>query len=458
MKEPAILRLYDLAWRLSLGMIRTVVRADGWMRRNSTKGRLPGLLPGRWQARNRMDFEYPEAGADQGPTVWLHAASLGEAKGLWALAESLLEGINPPGEPGWRILLSANTAEGFDYLESGIGEWKTRKTKGESEGRFPRLAACIAPLDHPDLVSRFLVVHRVAYVGLYEVELWPNFIRASVLHGIPVALISGRMTSRALNRYRFLRDAWSSLLDRLDWIQAQGESDAARFQCLTRTPVQAGFDFKAAHYFKDWDRAAPGRRADAASADTVSASGSRIAFISLHLQELKWLLPELPGLMKRFPLTIFPRRAGEMELFRKILLPMGFQSHSRSPRARHVLVDSFGKVGGILPECESAFVGGSLVPLGCHNLWEPLLAGLRIYFGPSIHNQESLARLLLDAGIAEVITVPSQIREWRKPDPALSGKCVDLAEAQLRFLEGSRLEFRARLETAMSRFYLFLDK
>lgn len=457
MKEPGILRLYDAAWRLALGPLRILAWMDVRLRKMGSKG----FLPCHWRAEDRLPPYSPDPARARLPVLWMHGASLGESKGLWALAESLLEissGIGSsrdPVVPGYRILLTVNTSEGLDYLQGRVAV--RARERGVAE---PDVEARIAPLDHPDLMPRFLREMGVAQVGLYEVELWPNFIRAASALGIPVVLVSGRMTERALGRYRFLRRSWSSLLDRMEWIQAQGELDAARFRSLTKTPVEAGIDYKSAHYLRspgrtdarpgvgmaqDWDPAL----------DSGAAQRGRFAFISLHLAELEWFLPELPGLMERFPLTIFPRRGLEMESFRKILLPMGFETHARSPGARHVLVDSFGHVGGILPQCGSAFVGGSLAPLGCHNLWEPLLAGLKIYFGPSIHNQEGLARILLEAGVAEIVGERSRVREWRKPDAGISGICADLVGRQRLFLETSGAAVRARLETAMSRFYLF---
>ena len=88
-----------------------------------------------------------------------------------------------------------------------------------------------------------------------------------------------------------------------------------------------------------------------------------------------------------------------------------------------------------MPECRAAFVGGSLVPLGCHNLWEPLLAGTKILFGPHRENQESLARPLLERGIAESLADPARIGECRPPGPEIAQACASLAADLRRDLE-----------------------
>jgi 3-deoxy-D-manno-octulosonic-acid transferase len=446
------LALYDAAWRLALGPMRLAVRADRFLR----DGGRGGFLPAHWLAGERLGLTEEDgrppgrrsgAGAgrdpvspggsegqalpdDGRPVLWLHAASLGEAKGLRALARLLLDGGIPV-----RLLLTSNTSAGLDWLQGGLAE-----SGADAEAR-------IAPLDHPGLVRAFLDRRRVSLLVLYEAELWPNYIRQAAARRIPVLLASGRMTSRALARYRFLGGTWRRLLDRVDWIQAQGEADADRWRKLTGRPVETGFDFKAAHYLGD---RRPIPRAE--------GQGRRVAFLSLHHAELAWFLPEWRSLMERFPITVFPRHMHEMDAFRRDLLPLGFSLHSVDASARHVLVDGFGQVDRILPECGMAFVGGSLVPRGCHNLWEPLIAGLRIAFGPSLHNQEALAHRLIRSGVAEMVTDRAQTRAWRVPDPGTAEACREIVDGQMRFLEEAEAAFKARIEAALPAFYLFSGK
>jgi 3-deoxy-D-manno-octulosonic-acid transferase len=446
------LALYDAAWRLAAGPLRLAARAH---RRLRCMGG-GGFLPAHWLAEERLGLAEGGArmragrgdpgphggegvaGRDQGdvppgsglPVLWLHAASLGEAKGLRALARILLEGGFP-----CRLLLTSNTSAGLAWLRESIAD-----CGADAEAR-------IAPLDHPCIVRAFLDRHRVSLLALYELELWPNFIREAASRRVPVLVVSGRMTRGALARYRLLEGTWRRLLDRVDWIQAQGEDDAVRWRALTRRPVASGFDFKAAHYLRE---PRPGR--------SGAGQGRRLAFLSLHHAELAWFLPEWRSLMERFPIAVFPRHLREMAAFRRDLLPLGFTLHSEEPSARHVLVDGFGQVGRILPECGMAFVGGSLVPRGCHNLWEPLLAGLRIAFGPSRHNQEALADLLLRSGVAEVVRDPAQTRAWRAADPGTAEACRRIVDGQMRFLEEAEAAFKARIEAALPAFYLFSGK
>jgi 3-deoxy-D-manno-octulosonic-acid transferase len=186
---------------------------------------------------------------------------------------------------------------------------------------------------------------------------------------------------------------------------------------LTKAPLALGFDFKAAHYLRV-------QRGQEGS----EAPRSRFAFVSLHHAELLLLLPGLSTLMARFDLTVFPRRMEEMDRFLAVLEPLGFRTHGRDPDAKHLLVDGMGLVGAMLPRCHSAFVGGSLVPLGCHNLWEPLMAGAKVYFGPSFHKQEGLAGLVLDRGIGEILPDPDRVGQLLPPPSGIPSACRRLAE------------------------------
>ena len=354
----------------------------------------------------------------------MHCASLGEAKGLWALVAHLPAEVE-------EVVVTANTSAGVAYLEVRCRSLGVTGGKGKR----PRARAAMAPFDHPSVVGAFLERGRIKALCLYEAELWPNWLRACASRGVPVALVSARLDARAERRLAPIRGAFSGLLAGLAWMQAQGEEDLRRYRRLAPVRAGSGFDFKAARLLDKFPRPAD------------SPPGPRFAFLSLHLKELRWLLPGLIGLMERFPLTIFPRHLEELPGFRARLEPLGFGLHSRAPGARHLLVDAHGLVEGMLPACHSALVGGSLIPAGCHNLWEPLAAGLKIYFGPFYHKQASLAGLLLEKGLAEVLRDRGQMEKWREPVAGLRAACGALLLEQREALERALWDFQSRIRS-----------
>lgn len=453
-----LLFVYASFWRVAWPVLRLLARLDRLRRRRSGRG----LFPDRWlPARRLLEVDAPLPGHGL-PTLWMHAASLGECKGLWALAEGLLresQGSAFAAPGSWRLLLTAVTAEGLDFLEARLAG---RMREPGAPGHGPTAAATLAPLDHPGRVDRFLAAQHIAHVVLYEADLWPHYILRSGARGIPVDLAAARLTGRAFRRFRPLHRLWSHLLDRLDWIQAQGRLDADRLRGLTRRPIHPGADFKASH---------PLRAAavtPASHRNPQATYPARLAFLSLHLPELRLLLPEFPALMARFPLTVFPRLTGEMEAFRRLLLPLGFVLHRDadamgsipSGAARHVLVDALGRVHTLLPSCAHAFVGGSLVERGAHNLWEPLGAGLLVHVGPSVFNQEEAVRLAMDRGLAEILRKPADLRNLRAPGPEIPAACRAFLQERMVELEAAESAFRARAAAAVSArgFYLFSGK
>jgi 3-deoxy-D-manno-octulosonic-acid transferase len=371
------LGLYRWAWRLALPPLRLLSLARA--------------LPRNWRVTERLSPDSPWPGSVR--PLWLHCASLGEAKGLWAVARVL-----PAELP---VLLTAATASGTDYLARQCAPFEaTRRAR-------------LAPFDHPGLIETFLERGGLRGLCLYEAELWPNAVSACARRGLPITLAAGRITPEALRRYRCFGDASRRLLDRMAWIEAQSEGDRARLASATTSPVLSGSDYKASAFL-------PG---------PALREGPRtgFAFVSLHLAELRLLLPILPAIQARSDLVLFPRRPGEFAAFAEQLEPLGFSPASHRPDARHVWVDGFGQVMARLPRCHTAFVGGSLIPHGCHNLWEPLAAGCRILVGPHYHHQRALAEPLLARGLARMISDPAALAALPDADARHAEACAAFA-------------------------------
>lgn len=395
MKAGFWLALYRWAWILAMPPIRLLARAR--------------IFPRNWRVTERLATGSPWPAALR--PIWLHCASLGEAKGLWILARAL-----PPDAP---VLLTAATAEGTDYLARQCAGYEgTRRTR-------------LAPFDHPGLIDAFLERGGIRGLCLYEAELWPNALSACARRGLPVTLAAGRLTPEALRLYRRFGGAPLRLLSGMAWIDAQSEGDRARFAKATSAPVHSGGDYKALAFLS----VAPFRE----------GPRSGFAFVSLHLEELRLLLPVLPTLQARSGIVVFPRRPSEFEGFARALEPMGFARASRSPDARHLWVDGFGQVMARLPHCHTAFVGGSLIPHGCHNLWEPLAAGCRIAFGPHYSHQRSIAELLLARGLAQVAAEPAALAALPEPDAGHALTCAAFARGLENGLEASLQTCRERI-------------
>jgi 3-deoxy-D-manno-octulosonic-acid transferase len=360
--NPA-LALYRAAWEPALALLRAMAAAERLF------GGTP--WPARWRPSERL--ELPRLAP--GPRLWLHAASLGECKGLWAFARTLSS--LPCG-----FVLTANTVEARDFL-------RARAAAAEDPARWH---ARLAPPDHPRSVRRFLEACGARGLVLFEVELWPNFIRESRRAGVPVFWISARLTRRAERRYGVLRSAWRGLLRDLAWTQAHGAREAEALKKSGCEPVEVGGDLRGLAYLDAAPRD-PGPREVAARAG--------FAFVSFHADEL--------GALKRLvantrePVYVLPRKPGEFARFASELAPLGFEPVSKNPGATRQIVDVFGRTREILARVRGAVVGGSFAGHGGHNLWEPLAAGVPAAIGPRHESQEYLAARLHAQGLLRVV-------------------------------------------------------
>ena len=431
-----LLALYRLAWEPALLAVRAASGAEAIYR--SVTGR--ALWPGRWQLRERLCYGNPQVTSEPetgnaASAIWMHAASLGECKGLGAVAERLSARLESQGLPA-RFVLTANTVEGRNHLAAhAAGRWAVR----------------LAPLDHPRVVRGFLKAYRVSTLILFEVELWPHFIRETK---------RALETKRGLGTKRPGRVLWISaqctrsasrlraVLPRIDWIQAQSEEDARALRRLGARPeegrVETGADLRGLHYLGDLLAPAPrqGQR-------IPWESRAGIALVSLHADELGAIVPALRKIPAAIPVFIFPRKLDELPLFAAALEGLGFSLRSRDADSAPLLlrprlplrqiVDAFGLVDETLRRCRVAVLGGSFAPHGGHNLWEPLKAGLSMQIGPHHEGQKYLVEKLATAQLLRTTSGSPDAAEWitlhDAPDPGEA--CLRFAEEEGALLDQS---------------------
>lgn len=411
-----ILRAYRLAWAFALPLLHvlnTVERAT-----RALTGKSP--WPASWRLGERLSADRVWANGtvpdepDTEDTLWLHAASLGECKGLWAFAQTLRETMDARGRPA-RVLLTANTTTGLAHLERGIAQAASGDDAAHDHVRF---RARLAPFDHPGLTRRFLAAHKVRALVLFEVELWPHRIAAARRAGVPVFWISARLTPRARRHYAgnpLFAGALGRVLRDIAWIQTQTEDEEHALRRLGAPCVETGGDLRGLHSL----------RARGTHAETPRAR-SGVAYVSIHARELPELARSLPKADASTPeslepLWVFPRKPEEIEIFARVLAPYGFARHSENPRATRVIVDRFGLVESTLACARAAVIGGSFGDdprIGGHNLWEPLLAGCEMVIGPHHHNQRALAERLQAQGLLHVASPENTARDGEEDELA----------------------------------------
>jgi 3-deoxy-D-manno-octulosonic-acid transferase len=350
---------------------------------------------GRPRLRRGMIERLRPLPASRRDQVWVHAASVGEAEAASPLIRGLLERDHA-------VVVTTLTTTGRDRLRAV----------------FPGLAVRLAPLDAPGIVGVSIRRARVRLLILIETEIWPNLIAGAAAHGAQVMILSARISDRSLRRYGSFATFFRSLLRRVRTVSAQSESDAARFRALG-VPIErvsVGGDLKL-------DRPP----AEPASPELRAAIGDGPLIVggSTHPGEEEALIHAwLPLRQKGLRLVLVPRHPERVAEICANMRRQRVEFALRSEGAAHaevVVVDTIGELGSLYPLADLVFVGGTLAPIGGHNLVEPVQAGRVVLHGPHTQNQQTQQRLLEPLGVLNPVANARDLSEclaalWDDPD------------------------------------------
>ena len=311
---------------------------------------------------------------DQAP-VWLHGSSAGDVVALAPLASRL-------GAAGLSVVVSAWTRAGHQMADQRLGD---------------QAAVFRAPLDLGGPVVATLDRLRPRGLVLECLELWPRLVLECSRRGIPVAVVNGRLSSSSLSSYQRLAWLFRPCFASLRLVVALSQQHARRF-------VAAGVPARRVVVQPSSKHAGLALRA-LGPADVPP----RVVLGSLHRAEEQILLPCLEQLLAAVPglrVLLAPRYPHRAAAVQRRLRRLGLASslQSRAPEARGVVIlDVMGQLAAQYHGAALAFVGGSLVPRGGHNVMEPAACGVPILLGPHCANVRHEVRALRRAGAAQQV-------------------------------------------------------
>lgn len=344
------------------------------------------LTHSRWQ---RLGFGPTTRG--EAPVTWLHCASVGEVLAARPLIEALLEHY-----PDRRLVVTTMTATGAERVQALIEARRTHEQPGTLEHAF-------VPLDFPGAARRFVRRLHPRLALFFETELWPNLLHACRRHEVPAVVVNGRLSPRAFVGYRRIRPLLHDALANVAWLAAKSRDDAERFAALGMTPHRTTvvgslkYDLTpdpAIHERSEHLRTVLGGRPVWVAGSTHPGEDEQILVAHIRLRET---LPEaLLILVPRHP----QRFEAVAELCRQHDLPTARRSRREVPCADSAvyLGDTMGELLDFYATAAIAFVGGSLVPVGGHNLLEPAALGTPVISGPQLANFSDVAKSLREAG------------------------------------------------------------
>ena len=345
----------------------------------------------RW--RERFGFVRRLSGG--APVIWIHAVSVGETQAAVPLVQYLLET-----RPGHRVLVTTTTPTGSQRVRDHFGE---------------AVEHCYVPWDLPGAVRRFLDRVQPVLGIVMETEIWPNLFCACATRGVPVLLVNARLSGRSARGYRRVRRLTACTLACLDGIAAQTGEDAERFRALGADPgiIRVTGNIK-------FDMAPRASVREQGEIQRQRLGSDRPVWIaaSTHEGEEEQVFTAMQSICNTLPDTLLilaPRHPERAQRLTVLAQRYGFVSVTRTsgmPCDRDcqvLIVDILGELELFYAAADVAFVGGSLVATGGHNLLEPAALGLPVISGPHTWNFSYIAGRLADIGALEVVDDAGQL-------------------------------------------------
>ena len=317
-------------------------------------------------------------------SIWVHAVSVGEVQAAAPLIKALRR-LHPQIPVVITTVTPTGAQRAQDLLRGSVKH-------------------CYAPYDLPGSVGRFFRAVRPRIAIIIETELWPTLYHECGQRNIPLVLASARISPRSVSKYRWFIRLFREALSHGIVIAAQSRKDAERFRSLganpNRTEVTGNikFDFELPDKVEEdgkvfRDRNAPDRPVWVAA--------------STHHDEEEKMLDAHEQVCKSFPtalLIIAPRHPERFAQIATLIRKRGMRLVTRSSgmqcdaSTQVFLLDSLGELPVFYAASDIAFVAGSLVPIGGHNMLEPAALGVPVVTGPYTFNAEDIADLLAEAG------------------------------------------------------------
>ena len=313
------------------------------------------------------------------PTIWVHAVSVGEVLAVAGLVEELQRRF-----PKHKIFISTTT---------DTGQALARKRFGDDRVFY-------FPMDFVFAIRPYLRALHPQMVVIAETEFWPNFMRLAHASGARIAVVNARISDRSLPRYRRFRSLIRSVLANVDLFLAQTPQDASRLRDIGAN----GKDIRVSGNLK-FDMAASASPAIVEKIrNSIAATGGGPVLVcgsTVDGEEAR-LLKAFQNLLVQYPRAVMilaPRHPERFPAVAALLDNISIHHRRRSiwngePLSGEVLLlDTIGELAALYALADIAFVGGSLVPHGGHNIIEPAQQGVAIVVGNHTENFRDIVGL-----------------------------------------------------------------
>jgi len=356
--------------------------------------------------------------------IWIHAVSVGEVQAAVPLIRAIGKRF-----PDHNMLVTTVTPTGAARVAALFGE---------------TVSHCYIPFEMPIAVDRFFAAVNPKLALVMETEIWPNLYHGCGVREIPLVLVSARISPKSVDSYRKFLPLFRDTLSHGIIIAAQSEADADRFRSLGASPVRTWVTGNI-----KFDIELPENLAERGMALRRDVFGERPVWIAASTHDLEeqqvlvaheQLLESIPDLL----LVLVPRHPERFAVVSDLIDKRQLQKVTRTEgracdaATRVFLGDTMGEVPLFYAASDVAFVGGSLVPVGGHNLLEPAALGKPLISGPHVYNAQDIADMFIELGACRVVDNASQLATAVSELLADPDKAAELGRRSLQLLQRNR--------------------
>lgn len=323
------------------------------------------------------------------PGIWIHAVSVGEVIAASGVVRAFRRRY-----PQMPMVITTVTPTGAGRAVQLFGD---------------DIVHSYAPYDTPGSVRRFFDRMQPRIAVIMETELWPNLFSECGRRGVPLVLANARISPRSLGRYQRFVGLFRQALSHGIVIAAQSDSDAERFRLLGASPERTHVtgNLKADMEFPQEvvERGRAFRKTHAAGRPVWIAASTHGGEEEIVLAAHERVRRELPGAL----LVLVPRHPERFAAVAELVEKSGASFQRRSadgvpgPGDAVYFVDTLGELPMFYAVADVAFVAGSLVPIGGHNLLEPAALAMPVLAGPHNFNSQDISALLEEAGALQIV-------------------------------------------------------
>lgn len=303
--------------------------------------------------------------------VWLHGSSLGEISGLMPVIKLLRKAGIP-------CFITCSTPSARAFIQE------------------QNLKGAFLPLDVPLYVNRFLNNLNPSALILAETEFWPVLLHETVTRGITAGLINGRLSKQSARNYKMIRSLFRDIMGYFRLILTRTEKDSERFQTLGLKTIVAGDS-------KTLNRPKP---PEEAWFRMIKPANSGILVAGSTRSGEEEMILEIAREAELTPIIV-PRHTGRIPEIIQLAEKLGFTPElwtDKPVNSNCLIVDTKGVLSSLYGLASIAFVGGTLVPIGGHNIHEPLSHEVPVIVGPEHFHYSAVVKEAVENNICRVFT------------------------------------------------------